>query len=165
MRQGGGCTGWGEWPAALPRLSGRRAGVCDSGGRVCWQLPRLHICCLPAFSSQPAHRLEAEQAVKRSTVTGGFRPATSARRVSGLPGGLQCLLCLVVPQILTQDTDSQLSMRVPWNRGEGWKTILGTEVICEGTRAQGLHEGLFQVDPALSHSLLVTNIYSLYHTI
>lgn len=79
---------------------------------------------LLAFNSQPAHRPEAGQAGKRSTVTGGFPPAITSRRLSGLLATLLFLLCQVAPQ----NTDSQLSMRVFWKRGEGWRSILGTEV-------------------------------------
>lgn len=35
-------------------------------------------------------------------------------------------------QILTQDTDFQLCIRVFLKRGEGWRIILGTEAIPRG---------------------------------
>lgn len=78
---------------------------------------------LPAFNSQPPHGLGSEQAVKRSTVTGSFPPVKTARRVLALPASLQFLHCRVFPQILTQDTHSQLSTRLFWKRGEDWRSI------------------------------------------
>lgn len=65
-------------------------------------------------------------------------------------------ICISHMQILTQDTDSQLSTRVFWKAGEDWRRILDTEFTSEGVCAQGLHEVLFQVDQALSHRLLVS---------
>lgn len=65
-------------------------------------------------------------------------------------------ICISNVQILTQDTDSPLSMRVFWQRGEDWRSILDPEVTREGTCAPGLHEVLFQMDQALSHRPLVS---------
>lgn len=65
-------------------------------------------------------------------------------------------ICISHMQILTQDTDSQLSTRVFWKAGEDWRRILDAEFTSEGICAQGLHEVLFQMDQALSHSPLVS---------
>lgn len=67
-------------------------------------------------------------------------------------------ICISHMQILTQDTDAQLSTRVFWKAGEDWRGILDAEFTSEGTCAQGLHEVLFQMDQALSHRPLVSVI-------
>lgn len=61
---------WGEWPAALPRLSVRLRSLQLWRPGLLAAPAAAHL--LPAFNLQPAHRLDAEQAVKRNTVTGGF---------------------------------------------------------------------------------------------
>lgn len=110
---------------------------------------------------QPPHRFDAEQAVERNTVTGAFPPAAAVRRISNLLAR-SFLSAGLFAQILTQDTDSQLSTRVFWKAGEEWRRILDAEFTSEGTCVQGLHEVLFQMDQAISHRPLVTNFYSLY---
>lgn len=104
---------------------------------------------LLVFNSQPAHRPEAGQAGKRSTVTGGFPPAITSRRLSGLLATLLFLLCQVAPQVSRPQTGTAPAPGhlpgtkniVPskgwwlgklWSWGQQRRACLAPGLLCQG---------------------------------
>lgn len=87
--------------------------------------------------------------MKRNTVTGGFPPAITSRRVSGLPATLQLLLCPAVSQVSRPQTGTApVPRHLPVSRStvasKGWwlgklwpwgqqrRACLAPRLLCQG---------------------------------